>query len=151
MFQEITTHDLRKPLKARAATRKYAGPYRWRPTEPGKGRGFYQASKGLYMDPAGSSLDLRLEEANDHLTRSFRRPTAYWADEYGDTTLTPVIARLPHSRGFLAGWTMGAGMLGSLDGGVWEDAEDAARAAHDIAERDAERMLEDEHRRDDED
>lgn len=142
MFHEIITHDFQRPLRERAKARKFCGPYRWRPSEPGKGRGFYQACNGLHMDRAGSTLDLRLELANDCLPRSWRRPDAYWADDDGFTKLIPIVARLPHSRGFLAGWTMGEGMCASLEPEVFHEIEDAARAAHDAAEHQAEAELE---------
>jgi hypothetical protein len=133
-------HDFSKPLRARLAQREHTGPYYWTPSKPGTGRGFYQSSKGLFCDKAGSSFDLRLEEANDHLRESrLANINGYYCDEFGDSTLQPIIARLPHGRGFLAGWTMGRGMCASLDSDIYDDASDAARAAHSIAERDAER------------
>ncbi len=141
MFSEITMIDYRRPLAARREARKHVGPYRWRPAKPGTGRGFYQASGGLYMDRHGSPLYLRIEEANDHLRGSrLSQTTGYYADPFGDgDTLQPIIARLPHGRGFLAGWTMGRGMCAALGGHIWSDPEEAARAAHDMADRDAER------------
>lgn len=144
MFQEITLINYRRPLAERAKSRKVCGPYRWRPAKVGTGRGFYQASKGLFMDPGGSSFDLRLEEANNILPSYSRtaRSDGYYCDQFGDATLTPIVARLPKGRGFLAGWTMGAGMCASLDATIYADAESAAYAAHSIAENDAERERE---------
>lgn len=145
MFSDIVLIDYRRSLAARRDARKSCGPYRWTPARPGSGRSFYQFSKGgLRMDPAGSTFDLRLEEANDLLPSGsrLRRVNGYYCDEFQDCTIIPIVARLPRSRGFLAGWTMGAGMLASLDATIWETAEEAARAAHDEAERDAERERE---------
>lgn len=144
MFNEIVLIDHKRPLAERAKARKSVGPYRWRPSKPNNGRGFYQSSHGLAMDRAGSSINLRLEEANDHLRGSrLSHISGYYCDPYGDgDTLQPIIARLPHGRGFLAGWTMGAGMCAALDSEIWETEEEAARAAHDMAERDAERERE---------
>lgn len=136
----IIMHDWRKPLAERKASRKYCGPYQWTPAKPGTGRGFYQACKGLQMDRAGSSFDLRLIEADELLPFSGRRPTAYWCDEYGHDKLTPIVARLPRGRGFLAGWTMGNGMCASLDATIYTDEMDAAYAAHSEAESAAEYM-----------
>ena len=131
-------HDFRKPLRERLARRAYTGPYYWTPTVPGKGRGFYQSQYGLACDQSGSTFDLRLDEANSFLGDSrLRFIRGYHCDQYGDSTLRPIIARLPHGRGFLAGWTMGAGMAACIDPYIYEDAEDAARAAHDLAEHDA--------------
>ena len=96
------------------------------------------------MDRTGSPIALRLEEANQHLSYSrLSNINGYYCDMDGDgDTLQPIIARLPHGRGFLAGWTMGEGMCASLDGHIWTDEEEAARAAHDLAEHDAERSRE---------
>lgn len=134
-------HDFSRPMPERLKSREYTGPYYWTPTKPGTGRGFYQSSKGLYCDKAGSTFDLRLEDANDHLGSSrLSQINGYYCDEDGDgETLQPIIARLPRKRGFLAGWTMGRGMCASLDSTIWETEEDAARAAHDLAESDAEK------------
>lgn len=145
MFAEIVLINFRRSLAARRDARKFCGPYHWTPAKPGAGRGFYQASNGgLRIDQAGSSFALRLEWANDLLPRGSRLGliNGYYCDEFQDCTMVPIVARLPRSRGFLAGWTMGAGMYASLDATIWEIAEDAARAAHDMAERDAERERE---------
>lgn len=133
-------HDFSKPLKKRAEERKHCGPYHWTPAKPGGGRGFYQSSRGLYCDRTGSIFDLRLTEANEHINRasSLSRINGYYCDNFGDCTLTPIVARLPHGRGFLAGWTMGAGMCASIDLTLHDNERDAAFAAHDMAERDAE-------------
>lgn len=142
MFREIVMIDYGRPLAARLASRKYCGPYRWTPAAPGKGRGFYSSSHALTMDPRGSSLALRLEDANDHLRDRRRFVSGYYADDYQNATLEPIIARLPSGRGFLAGWTMGADMCGTLEPEVYPDAESAASAAHVAAEYAAERERE---------
>jgi hypothetical protein len=91
------------------------------------------------MDPRGSSLALRLEDANDYIRDRRRYVSGYYADDYQDATLEPIIARLPSGRGFLAGWTMGANMCGTLESEVYPDEESAASAAHCAAECAAER------------
>lgn len=133
-------HDFSRPLRERKEARKHCGPYQWTPTQPGGGRGFYQSSKGLYCDRSGSIFSLRLSYANEHLTYHSRlsRIEGYYCDEHGDQTLSPIIARLPHGRGYLAGWTMGAGMCASIDLTIWADEREAAIAAHNLAEMDAE-------------
>lgn len=145
IFEQVTMIDYSRSLKERAEARKVCGPYTWKPTEPGKGRGFYQSSKGLFCDPRGSTFDLRLELANDHPNDcgygSLSRITGYYCDEFQDETLKPIVARLPHCRGFLAGWTMGRGMCGALDAEIYQTIEDAARAAHSKAEYDAEESV----------
>jgi hypothetical protein len=140
IFSEIVTIDFQRSLSERAMARKSCGPYRWTPSEPGKGRGFYQSSKGLFVDQAGSSFDLRLEEANGSLPAYSRnaRINGYYCDNFQDGALTPIIARLPRGRGFLAGWTMGRGMCASLGATIYRDTESAAYAAHSAAEYDAE-------------
>lgn len=132
----IYTHDLRKTLKARQDLQKHCGPYQWKPSEPGRGRGFYQSTDGLWMDRAGSTLDLRLELAGKHANKL---ETEFWADPHGFNSFTPIIARLPHGRGYLAGWTMGEGMCASLELERYDDIKEAAYAAFRLAEYTAER------------
>lgn len=133
-------HNFSRPLRKRLESREHVGPYYFEPAKPGTGRGFYQASRGLAC--GDSTFSLRLEWANDHLRGSrIAHINGYYCDDYQDTTLTPIIARLPHSRGFLAGWTMGNNMAASINATIWETAEDAARAAHDLAESDADREV----------
>lgn len=145
MFTEIKMINYARPLKERRDMRRYCGPYTWRPSTPGKGRGFYQASKGE-LAVGDSTFSLRLKWANDcladHGYGSLSRINGYYADRFQDTTLKPIIALLPHARGFLAGWTMGKGMCASLDADIWETEAEAARAAHDMADSDAERERE---------
>lgn len=138
MFKEIIMLDFRVPLAKRKRT--FTGPYRWQPTEPGKGRGFYQSSNGLYVDPHGSTFDLRLECANDHLAHYSRlsQINGYYIDEFCEDTAKPIIARLPKGRGFLAGYTLGEGMCAALDSVIYSDEESAAFAAHSDAESMAE-------------
>lgn len=138
----IIIHNYNRPMKERIESRKHVGPYLWKPSTPGKGRGFYCASTGLACDSNGSTFNLRLEYANDHLNGRLSDITGYYCDEDGDgDTLQPIIARLPHGRGYLAGWTMGQGMCASIDCDIWETIEDCAREAHRMAEYDAEESI----------
>lgn len=138
-MHEIVLHDTRKSLATRLRDRKYVGPYHWVPVKPGTGRSFYQDSNALECDRQ-STFDLRLRTADQYLDSRFRRPTAYFTDLEGIDSIAPIVALLPHGRGYLAGWTMGEGMLASLAPEIHRTAKDAALAAHDQAERDAERM-----------
>lgn len=103
-------------------------------------------SGALFVDKAGSSFNLRLAYANDLLADAgashyLQRIDGYYTsnDSAGSDTMQPIVARLTHSRGFLCGWTMGQGMCAVLDtSSVYSDAVDAARAAHRMAEHDAE-------------
>lgn len=136
-------HDFTKPMVERLKSRQYTGPYYYSPATPGGGRGFYQSSKGLYCASHGSTFDLRLEDANDHLTGRLSQINGYYTDDtFEGDTLQPIVARLPHGRGFLAGWTMGRGMCASIELDIYETIEDAARAAHSLAESDAEKEQE---------
>lgn len=139
----ITMIDYSRPLSVRAQSRKHAGPYTWTPvqraTRDGRntrceGRGFYQSSDGLWMDERGSSFSLRLDYANTHHPINTRH-TGTYAHSWGDDEFTAIVARLPHGRGFLAGYTLGRGMCASLSGEIFDTIEDAARAAYDEAER----------------
>lgn len=134
-------------VRQRQIDRKFCGPYQWTPDDldkwlqtygrPSRGRGFYQSSSGLSC--GDSTFSLRLELANDVLTESRLRHTeGYYCDlDCTGDTLQPIIARLPHGRGFLAGWTMGNDMIASINLDIYKTPEDAAKAAHGIAEYDA--------------
>jgi len=146
MFSKITIRDFSRPVRERHS--KGVGPYYWQPTEPGKGRGFYSQSTGKKSRDGGpvimtdSVIDLRVELARDILREAGHSRTAdtfgYYTDACCDSTMYPIVARLPHSRGFLIGWTMGPGMCGSLEPTLYSDAEDAARAAYSHAQHCAE-------------
>lgn len=142
----ITVRDYRRPIRERH--NKSTGPYYWTldGNGPGNAVGFYSGRTDASMDGHGSFFALRIELANDHLGSSrLSHTSGYYYNEFGDTYV-PIIARLPHGRGFLAGATMGAGMAGFLSRSIWETAEDAARAAHGEAERAAEEQREYEER-----
>ena len=139
LFTEITMINYNRSLAERLKARKFCGPYLWHPSEPGKGIGFYQSPHRLAAESHGSSFDLRLELANDHLHHTqLGNTNGYFIDDYCDQSLIPIIALLPNKRGFLAGYTMGEGMIASLDATIYEFSEEAARAAHSEAESAAE-------------
>lgn len=91
------------------------------------GIGFYLASDGA---PA-----LRWQWADDVVRLQHQ---GWFCDEYQDSIIRGVVFRLPHGRGFLAGWSMGEGMASELDLFVYGDEESAAYAADSMAERVAE-------------
>jgi hypothetical protein len=78
----------------------------------------------------------------------------YWADEidgarinhtgwYTDDDavgdlMRGIVLRLPHGRGFLAGWSLGKGMASSIEGDLYTDIIEAARAADSTAQHAAE-------------
>ena len=133
-----TTDGHRPTLRERLQMRKTCGPYQLTPGDATKRKsiGFYTTSRGLAM--GDGSVRLRLELANDQEIGRLSDIRGYYTDqECCDETMKPITARLPHSRGFLAGWTMGGGMCAKLETRVYAEIEEAARAAHSIAEYDA--------------
>lgn len=136
MFSEIILHNFNKPLAARKASRRYCGPYRWTPSAPGNGRGFYTGSDGQCGD---STFRLRITDANDYIPHN---ATGYYCDSYQDQTLQPIVLALPRGRGWLAGWTMGPNMCASMAPDIYDNPECAAHAAHSMAEYDAEQERE---------
>ena len=137
MFSQITMIDYSATVARRLEMRRWVGPYCWTPAKPNQGRAFYQHNGSLKVDAKGSTFNLRLEFANDHLTGRLARVYGYCMG-HGEY-IQPIIARLPHGRGFLAGWTMGSGMLASVDATIHASEHDAALAAHDEAASAAER------------
>ena len=57
-------------------------------------------------------------------------------------TIRGLVMRLPNNRGFLAGWSMGKGMISDVDYDVFLDEVDAAQCADSMAENAAERERE---------
>lgn len=132
MFSEIIIHNMDRPVTQRVNSRRVVGSYRWRPSAPGAGRGFYTGDDGQCGD---STFRLRITDANDHIRND---TIGYYCDEFGDQTLKPIVLALPHGRGWLAGWTMGPNMCASMAPDIHDTPECAARAAHSMAESDAE-------------
>jgi len=148
MYQTATIKllDFNKPIRQRDS--KHTSPYYFTPSAnitQTAGVGGYMRNNELAK---GSFVRLRIELANDHLTdygySSLSRIDGYYIDEDQDQTLVPMVARLPSSRGFLAGWTMGENMSTYFAPEIYDDIEDAARAAHAEAEYDADRAHESE-------
>lgn len=89
----------------------------------------YKGPWGMYHD-ACRNAGLRWKWADD-IARIDHR--GWYCDEYQDQTMRGIVLRLPRGRGFLAGWSMGVGMLSSIDHHIWDDERDAAHAADDAA------------------
>lgn len=70
------------------------------------------------------------------------RHTGWYCDEFQDGKIRGIVFTLPHSRGFLAGWSMGEGMASVVECDIYETARDAAYAADSIAENAAESQRE---------
>lgn len=61
--------------------------------------------------------------------------TGWFTTEYGDgDKIRGLVMRLPHGRGFLAGWSMGKSMASYVESSAYESEIDAARAADSLAE-----------------
>lgn len=97
-----------------------------KPSEAGKGKGFYLGEKpGLFS--------LRWQYC-DEVEGTRINHTGWWADEYQDQKIRGLVFRLPRSRGFLAGWTMGEGMASTVECDIYDTEREAAYAADSMAE-----------------
>lgn len=130
----IHLHDWRKPLRARLESRRYVGPYQYTVPTPGPtaGRGYYASDDNGASETRDSMFRLRACEP----PRRFDH--GWYCDDLQHDSIRPVVLRLPHGRGFLAGWTMGAGMASTIEPGLYLDEKDAWRAADSAAESAAE-------------
>lgn len=94
--------------------------------------------KGFYLDSDGSPN--RWEWA-DEIDGARINHTGWFCDEYRDEKIRGIVVRLPHGK-LLAGWSMGEGMASEVDGTLYTDEIEAARAADSEAEAAAERERE---------
>jgi hypothetical protein len=141
--QAVVMINYNRPLRQRMEARRSVGPYVWivpALDSKSEGRGFYFDRSGNIGD---ATFSLRISEANDALRGTrLAQTTGYYADEDGDSTIVPYVVALPHGRGFWPAYGEGPGMWGAVDYDTYETAEEAARAAHALAERAAERERE---------
>jgi hypothetical protein len=76
---------------------------------------------------------------NDSATMPELRYTLGESWSYDDCDpMTAIVMRLPRGRGFLAGWTMGAGMISEVSRYVWDDEHAAMTEAERMTQRAAE-------------
>jgi hypothetical protein len=125
-------------MKARVSQRKppMTGDYYHAPTPNNRaGIGFYLS------DSDGCPFSLRHQWC-DEVHGAYIDHRGWFADDYQDTKYRGIVFRLPHGRGFLAGYSMGENMLSSVDFYVYRDAVDAAYAADALAEQAADRERE---------
>lgn len=134
----IVLRDLSIPIRERHAGHRHTSPYMMRPLAERQGNddegwSTYQDTK----DSVGSAcFRLRVRPANEFLQDSrLRYVTAYYGAPGSDWF--PLVVLLPHGR-YLAATGLGEGMCVSIEPDVYEDPEEAARAAHALAERTAE-------------
>ena len=95
--------------------------------------------KGFYLD-SDDMPALRWQWA-DEIAGSIRHK-GWYCDEYQDQTIRGIVLRLPHGRGFLAGWSMGESMASEIDGEIHADETEAALMADERARCAAEREQE---------
>ena len=70
------------------------------------------------------------------------RHTGWYCDSFQDSTIRGLVMRLPKNRGFIAGWSMGEGMISEVEYTIYDDKLDAARVADSLAEDVAEKERE---------
>lgn len=135
-------HNLTMPLSRRVELRRTCGPYYGTPSYTGidKTRFFYLDSDFM---PA-----LRWQWADEIVNL---RHTGWYCDEFQDQTIRGFVMRLPHDRGFLAGWSMGESMASEIELDIYPDEHSAAYAADSLAECAAERQREYEAQQENED
>lgn len=135
-------------LDERRSMRKHCGPYQWTPQNRTRatatnGRGFYATGTDRSPECGDSTFALRLSLANEYLTHArLGDIRGYYTSGTYDEMVKPIIALLPHGRGFLAGYTYGVGMCSGINLDIYATGEEAARAAHVVAEEQAERARE---------
>lgn len=69
--------------------------------------------------------------------------TGWFTNSYCDDKIRGIVMRLPRSKGFLAGWTMGDKMASEVDSYIYEDEISASYAADSMAQHIAELNSED--------
>lgn len=108
-----------------------------RPLTSGESHGL-----GFYLDSDGMP-GLRWQWCDEVKGASIRHKGWFTSEGGWDgETARGIVFRLPHGRGFLAGYSLGEGMCGSLEYDIYPDEVDAAYAADSYAENVAERERE---------
>ena len=128
----------KKPLIQRFADRnkpKYTGGYYQSNPAP-------NTNKKMFYHESDFAPGLRFQYCDEVCSSIGHKGWFEMPDEDGDT-IRGLVFRLPHNRGFLAGWTMGPGMASSVNYYIWEEEQDAARDADRQAQRVSEQAIED--------
>ncbi len=86
-----------------------------------------------------SPCDLRVIACHEVDGAHIEHTGWYSDDDCCGELMYGVVVRLPHARGFLVGWSMGANMCASIEPDIYPDAVAAARAADRVAEIAAEK------------
>lgn len=127
-------HNLLKPLTDRLKSRHVVGPYIIKPPAAGEDN-----HRFFYLE-SDFCPDLRYQWC-DEITSSIQH-TGWFIDDIQSDKIRGIVLRLNHGRGFLAGWSMGAGMASVLSVDIYDDELSAAYAADSMAEYAAEAELE---------
>jgi hypothetical protein len=128
-----------KAKRLAEAKAKSCGPYYHAPTPNGKG------GTAFYLESDGP-VRLRWQWADkvEGVGRAINH-TGWFTDEFGDgDKIRGIVFRLPRSRGFLIGWSMGEGMATAMEPEIYETTREAAIAADGLAETVAETERENE-------
>lgn len=142
LSKQYIIHNFSRSLRKRFKSRQVCGPYnctRGNASDT-SGIGFYMESAN-YLAMGDSPIALRVTWCDEIETYTRINHTGCYSDDDGmGDTIRGIVARLPRSRGFLIGWSMGPGMCSTLDTDtIYTCERDAAHAANDCAERAAER------------
>jgi hypothetical protein len=134
-------------LRRKRDLRQHCGGYFHapRPEKAGTGRGFYLGPQGRH----GDGQPFRRWEWADEVSGVRIGHTGWFCDQHQDSKIRGIVVSLPHGR-FLAGWSMGENMASSVDGTVYNNAQDAAYAADSMAESAAEQEREYQERQEEE-
>ena len=119
------------------AQKTVCGPCCHAPKPGSKGQGFYLGSCkwGVTVGDGGFSLRARWADEVEDSTIDHK---GWYCDDFQSDTIRGLVFRLPRGRGFLAGWSMGANMCGSVGCDTYETEIEAARAANAEADAEAE-------------
>lgn len=137
---EIILRDFSRPIRER--NNGLTGPYYFRPgalitdahTVPEGFSGYLSKDESAIDE--GAHVRLRVVAAGNLVNL---KHDGWYTDDDCSETMYGVVARLPRSRGFLAGWTMGAQMATSFTRTIYQSEKEAARAADREAEYAAQR------------
>lgn len=98
-------------------------------------------TKSFYLGDMGQpELRWKWADAVDGVGRHIRHTGWFTTDDGDGDTVRGLVMRLPRSRGFIAGWGMGVGMIAAVDyGNTYADESEAAYAADNMANNYAEK------------
>lgn len=110
--------------------RRVAGPYHFRSEADSESFSFY-----LDSDFAPALNWVYCDETNEADIKHM----GWYCDDFEQDTIRGIVLTLPNRRGYLAGWTMGEGMITIVERETISDLESACYNADSLAEEAAER------------